>query len=195
MINATGTGQEHLISPPINTTGLTRLMITFRHTITQISSPYTIAVKTSADGINWNDLKNLWYGGANQMLDTLIVENSDVGSETFQVQWEFDGNISTMTWAVDDVMLELVPVGMETTVELGFGVYPNPATNMLILQMPNTGKAGSIQLFDMLGNSVFNKSNVTGNLTIDLSRLSNGLYLIRFQEGNLIRTERLIISM
>lgn len=67
-----------------------------------------------------------------------------------------------------------------------FSIYPNPFTNMVSIDFSDN-QAHRIEVVDYLG-SVLYSSIINANTTIDLSKFSNGIYLIRI-DG---RTEKII---
>ena len=96
-----------LQSPVFNTVGKTVLLLEFKHYLSHYATPYTVGIKTSSDGITWN---TVWEVSplANIAAETkeVIINNSDVGSPTFQFAFFFDGNIYNINnWNIDDVTL------------------------------------------------------------------------------------------
>lgn len=63
-------------------------------------------------------------------------------------------------------------------------VYPNPANNYLVVEFgKNNLNGASIQLIDIIGKSVYTKNVTTGRITINISDLAQGIYLLRFTNG------------
>lgn len=61
--------------------------------------------------------------------------------------------------------------------QLGISVYPNPATDNVILDL--SGATYDVVLIDMLGKALSSFENMTGLNEISLSTLSNGIYFLR----------------
>ena len=86
--------------------------------------------------------------------------------------------------------------GMEQTIQL----FPNPASTQLQVNFQNESPASTLcaEIIDMLGKSV--KSEIqaveTGfnQLRFDVSDLNNGIYFIRFQEGDLVVVRKFIVK-
>lgn len=82
--------------------------------------------------------------------------------------------------------MDIVPVsvpqteGIDNTESVSLSVYPNPTTNMVTV----SGIEGSstAMLFDMRG-SVVSTFTVNGETRLDLSRLSNGIYMLRVADS------------
>ncbi len=81
----------------------------------------------------------------------------------------------------------------------GINIYPNPANTEVSVEM-NIAESASIEfsLMDLVGQTLItrNLNFTTGlnNSTIDLSNLSNGIYLLKMKKGNSIYTNKLIIN-
>lgn len=58
-------------------------------------------------------------------------------------------------------------------------VYPNPSSSSVFIRNNNEGKTLQIELTDMKGNVVFNKSLTGQEEQFDLSTFSNGIYFLR----------------
>ena len=67
-------------------------------------------------------------------------------------------------------------------------IGPNPTTNTISISNVESEKY-SVEIFDMIGNSILKVSNQS---TIDISFLASGIYLVNVQQGNQSQTEKLI---
>jgi hypothetical protein len=71
-----------------------------------------------------------------------------------------------------------------------FSVYPNPANDKLNIQL-NNGKQASVELLDVLGNSVYSgESGATK--TIDIAHLNTGIYIVKVTIDNQVSSTRFI---
>lgn len=89
----------------------------------------------------------------------------------------------------------VVNVGLpERTVnKLKIWMYPNPANSELIINLEYNAKNASVKIYDVTGRIVLEtdiKSSYTK--TINISDLSNGVYLVDIIEGNMKSTAKLI---
>ncbi len=71
--------------------------------------------------------------------------------------------------------------------------YPNPATDVLHLILP-AGPMHTVTVFDLLGNVLMKKENLSGRCDLDVSDLPRGRYLMRIATAYGERTEQLIIA-
>ena len=71
--------------------------------------------------------------------------------------------------------------------EKSFKIYPNPVQN--ILYVKGSSEAYSIEIYSLIGQLVKTVSNAN---EIDVSLLSQGVYLIRISNENVSTTQRFI---
>lgn len=97
-----------IISPQINTTGATSVIIRFKHKFEHNAgtTAVNLSVETrSSSGGSWN---NVWTTAATASIPAegkiIIVNNANVGSGTFQFSFLLNGSSQTMkNWFIDDV--------------------------------------------------------------------------------------------
>jgi uncharacterized delta-60 repeat protein len=78
-----------------------------------------------------------------------------------------------------------------------FGLYPNPANNIVYINLQNTNEnIDSIAINDLLGKSVKKLENVgSKNTSFDVSDLEKGIYLVVINtENNLKQTKKLVVE-
>ncbi len=103
------TGEAIFASGPVNTVGASTLDLIYSHFLNDFSgSGYTIGVKTSSDGVNWNTAYEVApTGDIGPVVENLTITTSDVGSATFQLGFFFNGySFNLDYWYIDDVFLE-----------------------------------------------------------------------------------------
>lgn len=73
-----------------------------------------------------------------------------------------------------------VPVGLAETNELeSLNIYPNPVLNKINLKYPFNNLNNSIEIFDSRGQQVYYSPSFNST-SIDVSRLPNGIYLLKY---------------
>jgi photosystem II stability/assembly factor-like uncharacterized protein len=72
-----------------------------------------------------------------------------------------------------------------------FKMYPNPASNELIVHNP-LNEINEVFIYDLMGSQVITGSMTSGANTIDISTLSTGVYSVRLQIGNKFQVNRLV---
>jgi hypothetical protein len=76
---------------------------------------------------------------------------------------------------------------------LGLSVYPNPVADELTLTSQSANKGiMQIEFIDMQGRVVLSKTSAANQLKINVSNLSNGLYLCRVTQGSTVQTSKFL---
>lgn len=76
---------------------------------------------------------------------------------------------------------------------VSFSVYPNPATDMITLNVQGVGSDNTVKLIDVLGNVVF-EDNMSTTKKIDVSTFKNGVYILSVSNnGSLMQTKRIVV--
>ena len=82
-------------------------------------------------------------------------------------------------------------VDFENVVELDLNIYPNPVSNEIKLTIPEEDVV-SITIYDILGKLVNQGLLTNANPNMDVSSLSQGIYIAKLQSGNISKTIKLI---
>ncbi|HNW70260.1 MAG TPA: T9SS type A sorting domain-containing protein [Bacteroidales bacterium] len=99
---------SRLISPVVNTTGVTHLMLGFNHALSHYSGNYTIGVATRSNAGTWHTVWSI-VNPTTDITATAVgvdITNADLGSSTFQFCFFFTGNSYNLnSWWIDNAML------------------------------------------------------------------------------------------
>ncbi len=71
------------------------------------------------------------------------------------------------------------------------GIYPNPATDYLNV---NLREDAVIKIYDLNGRQLLTRILCSGNHKLDISNLSNGVYIIKLESKFDVKAERIIIN-
>ncbi len=147
---------------------------------------------TTAMEVNAFDHNNAYISHyTNSMWDVQTATTSSlVSAGTYQMSRT---NITSLSpFAVVD---NKSSVGIEEnqTGSASASVYPNPATGMLNIALPNGSNTFTVYVYDSVGNLVITK-NVTDENSkhVDLSPLSNGVYLVKISSENSQSVKRIV---
>lgn len=79
-----------------------------------------------------------------------------------------------------------------------FNVYPNPATNVLNIELSylkaNQVNNSNITIIDLSGRSVINKSIFSSNTKLNIESLTNGIYIVVINIQGVSYTQKLVIQ-
>jgi hypothetical protein len=104
-----GTGISRLITPALNTNGISKLMFEFKTFFDDFGAGATLKIQSSNDGVNWTD-ENWSYasGSGNIAATTISLEIDGITNDTLFLAWVIDGNHYQINhWYVDDVVVRL----------------------------------------------------------------------------------------
>ena len=86
---------------------------------------------------------------------------------------------------------EALSVEENDIVETGFKIYPNPAT--ATFQIDGVAQESQLEIYSVLGQFIHSQS-VVPNSSVDISRLTKGIYFVRLYQNNTINTQKLIVK-
>ena len=135
-------------------------------------------VSTSAIQYQWYLNNNPIAGATNQTFTPI-----SNGNYTVTIT---DSNSCTQTSAI----YSLTTIGLQNINPHNFSIYPNPATNSIYINNPNQ-KQTSITITDLLGNTIIQANLIKTNESIDISKLSNGIYIITIDNSF---NQKLVVS-
>ncbi len=109
-----------------------------------------------------------------------------------------DGDVSVTATTTDgtDLSAEIMItisgqyVGVSNSVSKTIKMYPNPVEDILYIE--NAADASSIDIFDMSGKLMMSVSNLNNNMSVDVSGLSNGIYVVRTYQEEGVQTFKLV---
>ncbi len=142
----------------------------------------------------FNDLVfNQWWTEEEAIADAGGLIQLDVFKGDYEVSYEINGEIIRETLSiVEDQSLEIVANNITTDTEelsneSAITVFPNPSTGQVVIHQSNPQK-GTIKLYDLLGNIIFQQSTHTSTTQIHLPDLK-GLFLLHIsgKDGSAVR--------
>lgn len=74
----------------------------------------------------------------------------------------------------------------------GLTIYPNPVSNGKLYISSTKNLSKHIEIFDVLGKKIYD-TGLFGNV-LDISRLNNGVYIIKITENNITVTRKLVVK-
>ena len=96
------------------------------------------------------------------------------------------GGFSSYALAFDDFRLRDALLSKDNFEIVGFKVYPNPTNSILNLEY--ISDITNVTITNMLGQVVVSKKLNASSAQIDMSNLTNGIYLVKVEAGNVSKT-------
>ncbi|MEP2671666.1 MAG: T9SS type A sorting domain-containing protein, partial [Cyclobacteriaceae bacterium] len=141
-------------------------------------------VERSIDGEQWLSITTVAGAGTTSeakvydALDYLPVD----GISYYRLrQTDFDGQVSFS--AIERVNF-ISPDGIQ--------VFPNPSSGVFYLTNSTQLEVENIKVVNNLGQTVFPSITKDGDITLDLSQLSQGIYILKVWDGASLRSARLV---
>lgn len=127
-----------------------------------------------------------FFVGYGQQQEVLGSAGMEVENATHQISFtigevvvetaQTEENLMTQGYHQSNLVITAVS---EPLADLSISVYPNPTSDMVILESDHLEKVTNVQLYDMAGALVKSTHNDQSNqLTIDLRTISAGTYLM-----------------
>ena len=88
-----------------------------------------------------------------------------------------------------------IPSRLNTVVNTIASISPNPATNILNISLTNElqdNGSAYIKIFDFAGKVLISENLSSKNSTLDISRLRNGIYLVKIWDGSKFTNQKLV---
>lgn len=85
-----------------------------------------------------------------------------------------------------------VTLGISENKLLSFKMFPNPASDLVNIQLPAGSDKAEVSIFDYTGRLMKSKIITLNDSKLDVNNLSNGMYLIRVTSNNKIGAQRFV---
>lgn len=104
--------------------------------------------------------------------------------------WRTDGSTDGETEEIE------IPVVFENA---GFGMYPNPASDEITVEVPLEADADvAVTILDPAGKAAIQQHRALtkgdNRITLDVSRLPNGVYFVQVRNGEQLHTRKLVVN-
>lgn len=137
---------------------------------------------------SWSSACNVLPGDLNKRGITIYPTSSCVITAT---NTNSCGGSTTVNFTI---IVNGVPLSVQTLKDKEFSLYPNPATKTLNIQLPEIYKNNSlVTIVNSLGQIISSKKNIgEGEQTLDISNLSSGIYFIKITNDDATTTKKFI---
>lgn len=157
---------------------------------------YTYNGKSTPDSMvrqNWDDLQSLWVNNIRFELK----HNTD--KKTYEETSSWDGNMWIKTQNIDSLNQWYydwpVSVTEVANADNRVKVYPSPASDVLNIEVANTSADVKLTIVDMTGRvQKALTANTNDIISVSVSHLPAGNYILSVDDGNGIKTEQFVIN-
>ncbi len=98
--------------------------------------------------------------------------------------------------AMPNIRLAEIDDTMTSIIENKFSevnIYPNPATNTLIIEKQNHNKPYNIEIYNSTGTKVFTTNTATKITSIDVSEWISGVYVVKVASGSSCVSKKIVV--
>ena len=106
--------------------------------------------------------------------------------------WEVVGVVEDVRFDPDNDILETSTVLQELPVEKAYRYGPNPVSSEFFLQFPNAGPFEKVRITSMSAQEMMMMYDIENPVTLDLSSLADGSYLLEFTNNRGIFQEQIV---
>ena len=96
--------------------------------------------------------------------------------------------------ASDSLAVIILFVGVDETHENAIAIFPNPASEMIQVRLPNGMESALIQLIDLKGSILKHQTSFVGTSSINVSDLPAGSYIMRLEVQEAVLHQTIIIQ-
>ncbi len=194
-------GVQRLVSPPLNTLGLTSLSLSFRHMLDAYSTGCTLRIQSSTDGVTWtNEAWSVATSSTNiaaNLVTTTVMNN--LNSPSTRIAFTIEGNLYNYDyWYVDDVTVwaDVKTLNLTLFLEGLFnGTNMNKAQNSIGPQFPgNIADQVTLELhnaaspYALAGGPYTVNVNVDGTASVTVPATLGSSYFLVIKHRNSIET-------
>lgn len=140
------------------------------------------------DDVEWEITGDTDLADVSEFSDALQITAEGNGDGTLHIKaTTVDG--SNLTDEID-IVLSNQSNSTDNLEEAGIGLYPNPASNRLFIEIP--GAEAEMTLFNMHGAALMQHELYQGKNEVDISALREGMYMIRMEIDGRVITDRFV---
>ncbi len=103
-----------------------------------------------------------------------------------------DGVVEGVSFDPENWLLKTATVIHQQTEPIAYRIGPNPVTGELLIQISNSGNIEEIRITSFSGQEVFSRTDAGNPVTMDLSFLSDGPYVLEFSNHSGTFKERIV---
>ena len=151
------------------------------------------AIERSVNGIDWVQLQFINGNGNSSVVSNYnATDNNPVKANNLYRLKQLD-NDGKATYS------PTVTVKFSDVKGLGFSFYPNPAKNILNVQVDKVNNpTATVSLLNtdgkMVRSVVVNKQQANNNIAIDVANVAAGVYMLILKDGDNVKTSKVIIE-
>jgi len=123
------------------------------------------------------------------------------GSESSSIEVDEEGEYGVLVTvnscsSEDEISVGLINCTLSTSkesLEASFKIFPNPATDLITIEIPENLFGGSVSVYSSTGKLIDQLNQTSIRKELDVSDWSKGIYLIRIEKAGMALTKELVL--
>ncbi len=163
----------------------------FMESAANFQSHYTTVKWALEDaGGEYVRFKNVHSGDYLRYYEDLLYMKTDIGENWTTVKWKLEGaDINARALNGEEKTVEELTAFEQSVLK----VYPNPTREQLQVVLSSDQEIAQLRIYDLLGR-LWLEEALSESQSVDVSRLSMGIYTVRLQQGTQWQTQKLVIK-
>lgn len=158
----------------------------FWQTATELNNDYFI-IERSGNGVSYETIATVsGAGNSSSILDYSFIDNNPINGMSYYrlTQTDYDGRFETF----DAVSINRIQDFQEVK------VGPNPTSDYIYINLASDFPEGTIQLYNTIGALVKNINIDANKITIDVTDLNSGAYIVIIRQQNTTINKQIVIQ-
>ena len=105
---------------------------------------------------------------------------------------QVDGMVERIVFDPDNHLLKTATVIQKVPEDIPYRYGPNPVTRDLTIQFPNSSMIDAVRITNYSGQEIYKETEAENPLTLDLSYLADGAYLLELTKASETYLERIV---
>ena len=160
---------------------------------------YNAYIRNESGEIIWNSMSDInngfrlipTIGNANQSLSWTIGDLAD-GNYFWSVQ-ALDNCFKGSEFAAEE-NFTIGTIGYESQIETNISVFPNPSTGLFKIRLNQVNNFDRLRITDISGKEIYSISDFQKDLSVDLRKFGEGIYIMNLNSDNMNFVKRIIVK-
>jgi hypothetical protein len=157
-----------------------------------------VATADEIQVLNGRTANNVFIDTDNDTIENYLDDDDD-GDGVLTIDEDYNNNgdpadDDTNTNGIPDYLDNAVALSFNKFNALSFKLYPNPAKDLVTIQLANFNDSYTIELIDIRGKLVYTKAINSDMSELNISALKSGLYFVKITNGISSKVEKLVID-
>lgn len=142
-------------------------------------------------GYNWKSFDMSTFSWVVDDSTAFFVKSNE--GDVYKMIFTYWAGMGSGDFALNKEVVSASSVGDIVVVESNLVIFPNPATNVLNVQVNENQFEGTLIITDISGRTIY-KSDVTDNTTVDINNFNSGIYFVTVYNDLMRDSQKLLVK-